>query len=307
MGKILIFYKYIDIKDPHGIVREQRALCEKLALKGRILLAHEGINGTLGGSDDATKQFKEYMLSHALFSDVDIKESSGESDHFPKLKIMVKKEIVCLRLDRESAHPKDAGDYLTPNQAHALIEQNPEDLMVFDARNNYESRVGAFVNAVTPDIDHFRDLPAYIDNNLAQFKDKKVVMYCTAGICCERATAYLKTKNIAKEIYHIKGGIQRYVESFPDGFFRGKNYVFDGRVTHPVTNDVLASCEHCKKAYDDYSNCINAECNKQIVVCPPCMEVYHNTCSQKCLELVQALKVNVRTIPHKILIRSQQT
>ena len=175
-----------------------------------------------------------------------------------------------------------------------------------NTRNNYEWRVGTFENAVKPDINYFRELPDYIDTNLDQFKDKQVVMFCTAGVRCERATAYLKKKNVAKEVLHIRGGIQRYIEEYPQGFFRGKNYVFDGRITHAVTNDILANCEHCKKPYDDYSNCINAECNKQIIVCPDCMATYHNTCSQKCLDLVRAAQVNVRTIPHKILIRNQR-
>ena len=166
--------------------------------------------------------------------------------------------------------------------------------------------MGHFKNALTPDINHFRELPEYIDKNLEQFKDKKVLMYCTGGVRCERATAYLKKKNVASQVYHIKGGIHRYVEAFPDGYFRGKNYVFDGRVTDPVTDDVLAYCEHCRIAYDEYSNCINAECNKQIIVCPPCTAVYHNTCSPTCLNLVTSSKVNIRTIPHKILIRPQE-
>ncbi len=302
MGKIILFYKYVDVQDPQSLVNEQRQLCEQLGLKGRVLIAHEGINGTLGGSDEATEQYKEYMLKHPLFFDVDFKESTGEACHFPRLKVQVKKEIVCIRLDSQTANAKDAGRHLTPAEVHALLEQRPKDLIVLDTRNNYESRVGAFTDAIIPDINYFREFPEYIEANLDQFKDKQVLMYCTGGVRCERATAYLKNKNVAKEVYHIKGGIHRYVEAFPDGFFRGKNYVFDGRVTHQITDDILACCEHCKKTYDEYSNCINAECNKQIVVCPPCIEVYHNTCSQKCRELVSAAKVNVRTLPHKILI-----
>jgi len=306
MGKILIFYKYIPIENPEAIVEEQRALCQRLDLKGRILIAHEGINATLGGSEEAVEQYKRALRTNAFFSDADIKESTGEADHFPKLKVIFKKEIVCLRLNSQEANPKDAGPTLTPEQAHCLMQENPEDLVILDARNKYESRIGAFKNAITPDINNFRDFPAYIDQNLDLFKDKEVLMYCTAGVRCERASAYLKKKNIAKEVYHIQGGIHRYIEAYPEGFFRGKNYVFDGRVTHAVTDDILASCEHCKVPYDDYSNCINAECNKQIIVCPPCIEIYHNTCSQQCLDLVDTSQVNIRTLPHKILIRQHR-
>jgi predicted sulfurtransferase len=305
MGKILIYYKYVDITDPEQFAIEQRNLCQELGLKGRILIAHEGINATVGGPDESADRYKEYMLAHPLFSDVDFKESEGEAEHFPRLMVKVKKEIVNLRLDTQRVCAKDGGIHLSPQEVHALIAEKPNDLIILDARNSYESRVGSFENALKPDIDNFRDLPGYIDEHLDEFKDKQVLMYCTAGVRTERATAYLKIKNVAKQVYQIRGGIQRYVEAYPDGFFRGKNYVFDGRVTAPVTDDILAQCEQCKIPYDEYSNCINAECNKQIIVCPKCIEIFHNTCSQLCNDLVQGSKVNIRTLPHKILIRAQ--
>ncbi len=305
MGKILIFYKYITLEDPQKLMDDQRKLCQDLGLKGRILIAREGINATIGGSGESVDRYKQNMQSHELFSDIDYKESEGEADHFPRLMVKVKKEIVNLGLDPERINAGNAGTYLTPQQAHELMRKNPEDLLIFDARNNFESRVGAVNNAIRPNIDHFRDLPAYIDEHLDQFKDKQVIMYCTAGVRCERATAYLNQKDVAKKVYQIKGGLHRYIEEYPDGFFRGVNYVFDGRVTVRVTDDILAQCEQCKKPYDEYQNCINAECNKQIIVCPECVGIYHNTCSERCMELIRASKVNVRTVPHKIFIPAQ--
>ena len=304
MGKIILFYKYVYIQNPQALAAEQLSLCQDLGLLGRIIIAHEGINATLGGPKDAIERYKQTLLDYPLFRDVDIKEGDGEAAHFPRLKVMVKKEIVRFGVDPDLVSARDAGKYLSAQEVHALLEQSPEDMVVLDVRNNYESRVGAFKDAVLAPINHFRELPDYIDKNLEQFKDKQVVMYCTGGVRCERATAYLKKKKVAKEVYHIKGGIHRYAEAFPQGFFKGKNYVFDGRVTHQVTQDVLAHCEHCNISYDDYSNCVNAECNKQIIVCPTCIPMYHNTCSQHCLELVRTCKVNIRTLPHKILIRA---
>lgn len=307
MGKILIYYKYIDIANPEALVKEQRDLCQLLGLKGRILIAHEGINATVGGTDEAAQKYKAYLATHTLFSDVDVKESDGEADHFPRLKVLVKKQIVNFGIFPELSIPRDAGRYLSPEEVHALLDEDPEDLVILDARNNYEWRVGRFDKALNPDINNFRDLPTYIDSHAEIFKGKRVLMYCTSGIRCEPATAYLNKKEVAKEIYHIKGGIQRYAEAFPDGHFRGKNYVFDGRVTQPITEDILASCDQCGCTYDDYSNCINAECNKQIIVCPPCIETYHNTCSERCKELVVEKRVNIRTLPHKILIQRTGT
>jgi predicted sulfurtransferase len=304
MAKIVLYYKYVDIKNPENIVSWQRDLCSALNLKGRVLVAHEGINGTVGGTTEAIEVYKKAMLEHELFNDIDFKESPGSADHFPRLKVQVKKEIVRLGIDPSILSAKDAAEYLTPEQVHELINQKPEDLVLLDTRNDYESRVGTFSNAVVPNTKTFREFPQFIDEHLDQLKDKQVVMFCTGGVRCERASAYVKLKNVAKAVYHIKGGIHNYVTQYPDGHFKGKNYVFDGRVTHQVTADILAQCDHCQTQFDEYTNCINAECNRQIIVCPACITSYHNTCSTRCLELVQSGSVNIRTIPHKIIIES---
>ncbi|CDK30956.1 rhodanese-related sulfurtransferase [Candidatus Babela massiliensis] len=303
MGKILLYYKYVSIENPESVVLWQKELCQSLGLTGRIIVAQEGINGTLGGEDKAIENYKSQMINHHqfghLFNDIDFKESSGSSNHFPRLRIVLKNEIVRLGLDPQEITAEDGGIHLTPEEVHNLIAQKPEDLVLLDTRNDYESRIGTFKDAIIPNTKTFREFPQYIDQNLEQFKDKKVLMFCTGGVRCERASAYLKSKNISKEVYQIKGGIHRYVEKYQDGFFRGKNYVFDGRIAAKVTNDILSQCTHCNKSYDDYTNCINAECNIQIIVCPECISIYHNTCSQKCLDLVNNKKVNVRTIDRK--------
>ncbi len=309
MGKILLYYKYIDIQNPVQLMHEQRRLCESLGLKGRILLAHEGINGTLGGPLEAIESYKEHMYQHPLFHDIDFKESEGAADYFPRLQIKVKKEIVHLGLDPQKVRASQGGLHLSPEEAHALIGSESQNLVLLDTRNDYESRVGTFehgkVPNIVPNTKTFREFPEYIDQNLEQFKDKEVLMYCTGGVRCERASAYLKLKNVAKAVYQIKGGIHRYVEKFPDGYFRGKNYVFDGRVTTRINKDILSTCEHCHISYDEYTNCINAECNRQIIVCTTCIHIYHNTCSKQCLELVQQSKVNVRTVPHKVSLEDK--
>lgn len=299
MGKIILYYKYIQIEDPVELIKSQRELCEQLGLKGRVLIAGEGINGTLGGSEKSIELYKKCMLEQDMFSDIDFKESPGDADHFPKLKILLKKEIVNLGLPAE-INAKNGGIHLDPQNVHELIESKKTNLVILDTRNDYESRIGYFENALLSNTENFRDFPKFVDDNLEQFKDKEVLMYCTGGVRCERASAYLKTKNIAKEVYQIKGGIHRYIEQFPEGYFRGKNYVFDGRIAVKANDEILANCELCNANYDSYTNCINAECNKQIIVCPTCIESYHNTCSKKCLELVNERSVVVRVIPKKV-------
>ena len=299
MGKILLYYKYVHVPKPSETVKEHKKLCDELGLKGRILIAQEGINGTVGGSVEATEQYKEAMNAHPLFSGMDFKESEGSAECFPKMKVAAKSTIVNLGVDPRELTAEQRGTYLSPKEAHTLLTEKPDDLVILDARNNYEWRVGTFEGAVNPDIDNFRDLPEYLDENLDKYKDKRVLMFCTGGIRCERATGYLKEKNIAKEVYHIEGGIHSYVEQYPEGHFRGKNYVFDSRITQKINDDILGTCDHCNTPNDDYTNCVNAACNKQIIVCPDCVDTYHNTCSDNCAELVKTEQVPIRVIPKR--------
>lgn len=291
MGTILIFYKYITIEDPQHILQWQQEICSTLNLKGRILISHEGINGTLGGTTENTNAYKNLILQHELFSDIDFKESAGGAEYFPRLSIKIRKEAVSLGIPYNKLTTQNSGQHLTPEEAHALIAQNPHDLIILDARNEEESKIGRFLNAITPPIKNFRDLPRYLDENLETFKDKQVLMYCTGGIRCERATAYLNEKNIAKKVYQIKGGIHRYVEKYPDGFFRGKNYVFDGRIAIKINNDILSTCSICTTPCDDYNNCLNATCNKHFIACNNCVEKLEEACSEVCKNLIKDNKV----------------
>ncbi len=294
-GKILLFYKYIKLENPQEIADWQKELCLSLELKGRIILACEGINGTVGGSEEATKKYIEAMEAHPLFTNIDFKDAAGSAAHFPRLRIMVKKEIVNLGIDPEKLTIKDTGQYLTPQEAHELMNQAPEDLVILDTRNDYETAIGTFTNAIAPNTRYFREFPAYIDKNLDLFKDKQVLMTCTGGVRCERASAYVKLKGVAKNVMHLKGGIHRYIEQYPDGHFKGSNYVFDARISHAVSNDLLSECNLCKTATDYYENCKNAFCNKQFLVCASCKDAFGQSCSVSCVELIKNNKVSVRT------------
>jgi predicted sulfurtransferase len=274
----------------------QREICENLGLKGRILISHEGINGTLGGSSENLDEYIQNMLSHELFGGIDFKKSDGGPECFPRLSVKVRDEAVALGIPYDQLTPRNGGQHLSPQETHELLTNKPDDLIVLDTRNDYEWAIGKFKDAITPNIENFRDLPKYLDENLDTFKDKQVLMYCTGGIRCERATAYLNEKNVAKKVYQIEGGIVRYAEQYPDGFFRGKNYVFDGRVAVRINEDVLGSCSICAKPCDDYYNCLNAMCNKHFISCADCVQTYNEACSQNCQTLIAENKVNVR--PH---------
>jgi predicted sulfurtransferase len=294
MGKILLFYKYVDLEYPKQVQKWLQKLCADLRLTGRIIIAHEGINATVGGSEKNTEIFKKAMEKDPRFTGIDFKESEGGEQCFPRMRIIIKNEIVYLGLDPKKVTPKNGGKHLTPEETHNLIAQKPKDLVILDTRNDYEWRIGAFEGAILPDIEHFRQFPKFVDDNLEQFKDKQVLMYCTGGVRCERATTYMKEKGVAKEVYQILGGIHRYAEQFPDGFFRGKNYVFDDRIGVRVNDDILSTCNLCPTPCDDYTNCLNAECNEHFIACAPCLKTYDNTCSTACQELLRTNAVKPR-------------
>lgn len=294
MGKIILFYKYTDIQYPKQIFKWQMQVCRELNLKGRVIIANEGINATLGGSEQNIEIYKKIMNNHIYFKDIDFKESEGNAECFPRLRIVIKNEIVKLGIDPREISYKQSGKHISPSNVHRLLSNKPSDLIVLDVRNNYESNIGNFEGAILPDIKYFRQLPEYIDSNLDLFKDKQVLMYCTGNIRCERASAYLKSKNIAREVYQLEGGIHRYIEQFPNGYFKGKNYVFDARISIAANESIIGNCFVCNEPYDDYTNCLNAVCNRHFICCKNCIQKLNNTCSQSCYDLTLQNKVKIR-------------
>lgn len=294
MGKILLYYKYVKLESPETTAKWQKRLCEKLGLTGRIIIATEGINGTVGGSEEATQAYIDTMNTHELFGGIDWKETPGDERYFPRIRVQIRKEIVNLGIDPEELTTADGGQHLTPKQVHELLNNKPDDLVIIDTRNDYETRIGTFTDALKPDNKHFREFPKYVDDHVDELKNKTVLMTCTGGIRCERASAYVNKKGVAKKVYQLEGGIHRYIEQFPDGHFRGSNYVFDGRISHKVNDDILSNCDSCNTPCDYYTNCLNAHCNKQFLGCPECLIKHQECCSKACTDLVNAGKVNIR-------------
>lgn len=299
MEKIILYYKYIPIEHTHIIAEWQRALCQKLDLKGRIIIAPEGINGTLGGQKEALEEYKDAMNMHPLFDAIDFKESEGRRDDFPRLQVTVKKEIVRLGISPQTIPATQASPHLTPREAHEAIAKKDKNLVILDARNAYESDIGAFEGAITPNINTFRELPNFIDTHLELFQDKDVLMYCTGGVRCERASAYLASKGVARTITQISGGIHRYLEEYPEGFFKGKNFVFDGRMSLKATEDILGSCQKCQKPYDLHKPCAYTHCHGLLLLCPSCTDISDGTCSPLCSTLLSQDATKKRTPMHE--------
>jgi UPF0176 protein len=287
MKKVILYYKYIKIDHPLALKNSQFKVCKRLNLKGRVIISQEGINGTLSGKLADIEEYKKELISNALFSDIIFKESSIKEDLFPRLSIKVRDEIVSLnqKIDITTDGAKK-GEYISPEDFHKIILENNSDTVIIDARNNYESYIGRFKNSITPNIDNFRDFPKVI-NDLKKYKGKKIVMYCTGGVRCEKASAFLLKKGF-KNIYQLKEGILNYANYYPEDF-EGKCYVFDKRVSINLdakNRTIISKCRHCNEYSDQYINCQNKKCNLQFVCCNVCEKKFHHTCSLECIDIV---------------------
>ncbi len=267
---VLLYYKYVRIEDPEQFMQEQRTLCESLGLKGRILIAHEGINGTVAGDAAATEQYQAALRADPRFADVEFKLSGGDAATFPKLMIKVRKEIVTLGLEQDVDPHVNGGIHLEPAEWKRMLDEADEDVVVFDARNRYESDVGYFEGAIKPDIEHFRDLPDVMED-YAHLKDKKVMMYCTGGIRCEKASAFFKDQGF-KDVYQLHGGIHRYLEQEGREHWEGDCFVFDQRMVVPdafaLAETPVGVCEHTGARTRHLINCGHVPCHRLFLVLP---------------------------------------
>uniref|UniRef100_A0A147ABP3 Thiosulfate sulfurtransferase/rhodanese-like domain-containing protein 2 n=1 Tax=Fundulus heteroclitus TaxID=8078 RepID=A0A147ABP3_FUNHE len=289
-GKVLLYYHYCQVADPQAVCAWQKALCEKLRLTGKIRVAAEGINGTVGGTDVATDVYIRAMLSHPVFKmeKEDFKTSDGGAECFSDLKVEVYKEIVPMGVDPDIVSYKLAGVHLDPEEFHKEVEallakgDSSSDTILLDCRNFYESKIGQFTRCLAPNIRKFSYFPDYVDQNLDLFRDKKVLMYCTGGIRCERGSAYLRSKDVCKEVYQLKGGIHKYLECFPEGFYRGKLFVFDERFTISSNSDVISDCRYCGLPWDQYELCSTQFCCQLVLSCPSCRQKGRTACCPSC-------------------------
>lgn len=278
---VLLFYKYVRLENPAEIAAAQRRLCHALRLKGRILVAHEGINGTLAGSEAAVEAYQVELRKDVLVGDVVFKTGHGDADSFPRLTVKVRKEIVSLGLS-EDVDPSTSGVRLAAAEWKNMVAD--EDVAVVDVRNRYEFEVGRFEGAINAGIEHFRELPEAIER-LAGLKEKKVLMYCTGGVRCEKASALFKRSGF-KRVYQLEGGILSYLQAFPDDDqWVGDCFVFDQRMVDPATTPraPIGRCEHTGQPTRNFVNCLHDPChrlflvaaealahNPELALCPHC-------------------------------------
>ncbi len=275
--KIILFYKYTHINDPKELMTSQRALCTRLEMKGRMIIAEEGINGTFEGTDAACKEYMDIMKTDPRFADIHWKVSAGTSDGtaFPRLSIKVRKEIVSLHLgDEADIDPNQTtGVHLKPNNLKEWYDQGKEFYIV-DMRNDYELRVGQFEGTVFPELNNFRDLKKNIQK-IEDLKDKTVLTVCTGGVRCEKASGLLVREGF-KDVYQLDGGIVSYMEQFPGQDFKGSLYVFDKRITmnfnDPAKHEIIGRCSKCGVPSEHYINCANLMCHDHFICCESCLQ-----------------------------------
>ncbi|XP_030959772.1 rhodanese-like domain-containing protein 6 [Quercus lobata] len=320
---VLLYYKYAQITDLDSLFSFYESNCDSLSLLGRVRLSPHGVNVTVGGKLSSLEKHIAAVKSNALFEGTDFKLAT--CDHpvddkvakecgFTSLSIRIVKELVTLSSDPLLKSPEisNAGRHLSAAEFHSalqgtgpLLEKDSptcnEDLVLLDARNLYETRIGKFhvpnVETLDPGIRQYSDLPSWIDDKSEQLKGKRVLMYCTGGIRCEMASAYIRSKGAGFEnVLQLYGGIQRYLEQFPDGgFFKGKNFVFDHRISVGSSDpNIIGTCLLCGSSFDDYSSrCRCTHCRMLVLVCDSCrMEGALYIC-----ELCQKYGKGVQSVP----------
>ncbi|MDO1502248.1 rhodanese-related sulfurtransferase [Winogradskyella maritima] len=282
------FYKYAKIQNPELFRNHLFITWNELDVLGRIYVATEGINAQLSVPADNFEAFKKHLDSIEFLENVRL-NIAIEHDNFAflKLKVKVRNKIVADGLNDDSFDVTDKGIHVDAEKFNELIE-DPDTVLV-DMRNHYESEIGHFKNAVTPDVDTFRESLDLIEEDLKDHKeDKKLVMYCTGGIRCEKASAYYKHKGF-KNVYQLEGGIINYVrqinEKGLDNKFIGKNFVFDQRRSERISDDVIANCHQCGEPADLHTNCANEACHLLFIQCENCKKQMENCCSTQCMEV----------------------
>jgi UPF0176 protein len=267
---------------------QQRAICSQLNLKGRILIAKEGINGTLEGEAEDIEKYCQMMDAHEFFTGISFKKSTGNGKAFPKLIVRVRSEIVTSQLGEEDVNPAEVtGKYLTAEELNKWFEDGQE-FKIIDMRNDYEQIVGHFEGSILPGMTNFKDLKESV-KKLEYLKNEKILTVCTGGVRCEKASGYLVTKGF-KDVYQLKDGIVSYIEKFPNHKYKGKLYVFDNRIvmgfgTDKPDHEIIGKCDRCGNKSENYINCFNNDCHRHFICCQNChvdgMGFCNDLCEQK--------------------------
>jgi UPF0176 protein len=279
--EVLLFYTYTPINAPQEFAAWLRTLCTDLQLTGRAIVAGEGINATLEGTQDNTQRLVNALKNDLRFADTHIKRSSGDGKSFPKLSVKVRDEIVGTHFPKHIDPTHKTGTRLSPTQLRALYDSG-QDFTLIDMRNSYEIASGTFKGAIDPGMKNCRDLPKTM-NKLAPYKHKKVVTVCTGGVRCEKMSAYLIDQGFT-DVSQLDGGIHTYLEQYPDQDFEGVLYTFDKRVTMDFGNNKthINACTLYSTATESYRDCATPTCRNHFLACDTCANNLPETACTTC-------------------------
>lgn len=292
--QVLLFYKYVTINNTQELKEKYRKLCEKLNLKGRIIIAEEGINMTLEGLTEDTETFVTEFLKDERFADTHIKRSDGFGTSFPKLSVKVRNEIVGTKFPKEVDPRIKTGTHLPAEELKKWYEDQ-KDFVIVDMRNSYEYAAGHFKGSEDLGMNASRELQDTVAK-LEDKKDKTIVTVCTGGIKCEKMSAYLLHKGF-KDVYQLSGGIHTYMEKFPAQDFLGTLYTYDNRLTMDFggNREIVGTCKRCNEKTERFQNCANAECNMLFLICDDCVTdsgpgFCSTSCEAKAVRVVQRVR-----------------
>ena len=285
----LSFYAYAKIKDPKQFRDDLFRVWDKLDALGRIYVAQEGINAQMSIPAENIEAFRETLDAYDFMRGIRLNVAVEQDDHsFLKLTIKVRHKIVADGLNDETFDVTNIGVHLKAKEFNEILD-DPNTIVV-DFRNHYESEIGHFKNAITPDVETFRESLPIINEQLQNHKeDKNLVMYCTGGIRCEKASAYFKHQGF-KNVFQLEGGIINYAKQIKEegleSKFIGKNFVFDHRLGERITDDIVSQCHQCGKPCDNHTNCENEGCHLLFIQCDECKAAMENCCSSECQEII---------------------
>jgi UPF0176 protein len=284
MYRVILYYNFAKISNPKQFCLDHKRILQWLGLVGRVYIAQEGINGTLSGLVKDVEFYESYLRSLPGFERTEFKEDNCEVNPFVKLIVKTRPEIVTLKTEVLLDPTKEKGRHLSPEDWRNVLDKE-KDFVLIDVRNKYESDIGHFDGAIKPDVENFYNFPEWLDQaNLS--KDKKVLMYCTGGIRCEKFSVLMEKKGF-KEVYQLHGGIINYAQRIGDAHYKGKCFVFDDRLAVPVEKnqkEPVGRCEITGQPCDTYLNCANLNCNNLFLCSPDGAKKYQGCCSPECMK-----------------------
>jgi len=305
------FYRYVNIDNPNALRDELYKEWIELNVLGRVYIAEEGINAQISIPTPKFDTFIELLNKREYLADMPIKHAIEEGRSFIKLAIRVKKEIVAYNVPENEYNMSQVGTHLNASEFNKALE-NP-DTVVVDMRNYYENEVGHFHNAILPDVERSQELLPEVKKLLQNNEDKEVLLYCTGGIRCEKASSYLLHHGF-KDVKQLKGGIIQYAQDVKteniDSKFIGSNFVFDQRLEERITDDIISKCHQCGNSSDTHTDCLNQACHILFIQCEKCREKFDGCCSLECQDFA-ALPIEeqrvLRKDPKKVISKTRDS